>query len=758
VTRRVVALVCACTALVGAVFASPAAAAEDDARVDRLLVLSMPGVSYRDLDFEQLPNLEALLRDSALADLSVRGVRRRPTVADGYVTISAGARAVGRTLDEGQCFNGSEPFEEGTAREAMARRAGIAASDIPDTAVVCLAQPAIIARNDNLLFDAEPGALAGALATAGVHRAVIGNADEAEPTGTAGYARMVGLSLADEHGVVPGGRVSQELLARDPLAPFGVRAAPDAYLDAFAENWRDGSVVVVEASDLVRFDAYRDVVAADARADLRNELLRSFDRLVGSMLEQVDPERDAVMIVGPAHMNGTARLTMASLRAPGVEPGLLRSAYTRHSGIVSIVDVGPTVLDLFGIERPDSMEGRPFEFSRTGGSFEDRIDWLIETDEAARFRDRMIPGVTTFYVVATILLTVFALVAFVRYRRALTAVQITALALLGFLPATYLAGLFPFHDWGALAYWSFLLVVGTAIGLVAWFTTSRHGITTLIVALGIVVAVLVVDVVLGARLQFNTSLGYSPTVAGRFAGIGNLAYAQLAAGTLLLAGLVAARVGGRRGAWIAVALLATAIIVDGAPFFGSDVGGVLSMVPAYAYTATVLLGWRVRWRAVALYGAAALVLIGLFAAYDASRPEEDQTHLGRLVHTTTDGGWDAFSTVLQRKLASNLDVLFSSVWTVMLPIVLAGVAYLVYRSPGRLRGIVERIPPLRAALQGLVVLAALGFALNDSGIAVPGVMLGVVTPVLVVVTVRGERIVVDPDADEERELRELVRT
>ena len=759
--RRLLVLACVAAALAGAAAlgASPAVAATaDDAAVARLLVLSMPAVSYRDLDLAELPNLRGLLEDSGLADLSVRGVRRRPNLGDGYVTIGAGARAVGRTLDEGQCFSASEPFEEGSAREAMARRAGIAVTDIPDTAVVCLAQPAIVARNVGLLFDAEPGALADALREAGVHRAVIGNADQAEPTGSAGYARMVGLSLADHDGIVPGGRVSQELLARDPEAPYGVRAVPEAYLAAFDENWRDQSVVVVEASDLVRYDSYRQFVAADAREQLRLELLQSFDTLVGEMLARVDPERDAVMIVGPAHLNGTARLTMATLRAPGVDPGLMRSAYTRHSGIVSIVDIAPTVLDLFGIGRPDAMEGRPFEVGRTGGDFEDRLDWLIEVDEAARFRDRMIPGVTTFFVTATILLTLFALVAFVRFRGALIAVQLVALSLLGFLPATYLAGLLPFHDWGPLPYWTFLLVVGVAIGLLAWFTTSRYGIATLIVSLGILVGVLVVDVLLGARLQFNTSLGYSPTVAGRFAGIGNLAYAQLAAGMLLLAGLVAARIGGRRGAWIAVTLLGVAIVVDGAPFFGSDVGGVLSMVPAYAYTATVLLGWRVRWRTTALYGAAALVLVGLFAAYDASRPEDDQTHLGRLVHTTTDGGWDAFSTIIERKLASNLDVLFSSVWTVMLPVVLAGVAYLVYRSPGRLRGIVERIPPLRAALQGLAVLAVLGFALNDSGIAVPGVMLGVATPVLVVVTVRGERIVAGPDDDEERQLRELVHT
>ena len=70
---------------------------------------------------------------------------------------------------------------------------------------------------------------------------------------------------------------------------------------------------------------------------------------------------------------------------------------------------------------------------------------------------------------------------------------------------------------------------------------------------------------------------------------------------MLLAGLVAYRIGGRRGALVAIALLGVAIVVDGAPFFGSDVGGVLSMVPAYAVTATLLLGWRIRWKLIALY-------------------------------------------------------------------------------------------------------------------------------------------------------------
>jgi hypothetical protein len=229
-------------------------------------------------------------------------------------------------------------------------------------------------------------------------------------------------------------------------------------------------------------------------------------------------------------------------------------------------------------------------------------------------------------------------------------------------------------------------------------------------------------------------------VAGRFAGLGNLGYAQLAAGAVLLAGLIAYRVGGRRGALIAIALLGVTIVVDGAPFFGSDVGGVLSMVPAYAITATLLLGWRLRVKLIALYGAATLAVVAVFAVIDMTRPATKRTHLGRLVASGEgSGGLHSVSTLLHRKLSENTSVLFGSLWTIMLPVVLAGIAYLVYRAPGRMRGLHERIPQLSHALLGLLIVTVLGTALNDSGIAIAGVMLGVMTPVLVIVTMRGDR-------------------
>ena len=89
--------------------------------------------------------------------------------------------------------------------------------------------------------------------------------------------------------------------------------------------------------------------------------------------------------------------------------------------------------------------------------------------------------------------------------------------------------------------------------------------------------------------------------------------------------------------------------------------------------------------------------------------------------------------MIARKLDANFSVIASSVWTAMVPVALGFIVYLLWRAPGHVRAIRDTI---RESLPGLAVVGFLGFALNDSGIAVPGVMLGVVNASLVYLAVR----------------------
>ena len=748
-------------------------------RADRVLVFSVPTLSWADLDNVEAPNLERLLGSSVVADLSVRSVSRLTTATDAYATLNAGTRAKGtpfatlafvaglsRSGDSGPDGDplevppgafatdeagtdlgtitapagdpvdpatippeAGETYDGTPAAEEFARRTGV----MPKVGQVFnFGLVSMLDLNDSLLFGAEVGALGNALSDAGVDRAIIANGDHGEGSDDVDFRREASVGLMDGRGLVEQGRVGRTLLEDDPEAPFGTRYDNAEVAGAFQEFWDPSSVVLVEASDMVRLEDAK-VLSTDAQqVRLRRQAIERSDELLGRLLERVDLDADAVLVVAPYATESGNSLTVVGVHAPDVEPGLLSSGTTRRAGFVQTVDIAPTIASLVGVEAPSSMEGTLMERKGGGGDAADRRELLVSSNEAAKFRDSTVGLASTLFVIAQLVLWALAIFTMSRANRRLrSGVEIATLGVLAYLPVTYLAGAFPFHEWGSAAYWAFVLSLSVASAGLIHLVTRRGLVDPLLATLGGIVVFLSVDIVIGGPLQFNTVFGYTPTVAGRFAGMGNPAFSMFAAAAIMLSALVAYRVGGRRGVWFGVALLAWTVILDGSPLWGQDVGGALALIPSVCVTAWMLLGLRVRIRTALVWGAVTVLgVIGL-GLLDLSRPAAERTHLGRLLADVRDNGFEAFQTVVLRKLDANLSVLASSIWTLMLPVVFVFIAFLFWRAPWRLRTIAERIPQERAAVAGLITAMLLGFALNDSGIAVPGMMLGVVSASLI---------------------------
>ncbi len=246
-------------------------------------------------------------------------------------------------------------------------------------------------------------------------------------------------------------------------------------------------------------------------------------------------------------------------------------------------------------------------------------------------------------------------------------------------------------------------------------------------------AVLCTDLLAGGELQLNTVLGYSPVVGGRFAGLGNIAFAILGISALLTGAFLVHRGGGGRGALIAAgALFGAAIVFDGAPQLGSDVGGVLALVPALGVTLLLLAGRRPTWRVAAAAVAAAVALSGIFLAVDLARPDDQQTHLARLYEDVRDRGVGVMVDTIARKLRANIRLFRSTLWTYFVPPALLAMALLLRRPQGRWQGLARAYPKLRSGLMGGLLLAVVGFALNDSGIVIPAVVLTYLVPMSVI--------------------------
>src|SRR5215470_11560528 len=197
--------------------------------VDRVLVVSVPGVGWPLVDPQRTPNLWGLLETSATGNLTARTLGR-PDEASGYLTLGAGTRAVAaRTALDGAGMEPDEPFGEVTARDAFRLDTG---RDV-DTGVLQLGIEPIRAANAAEQIDVSVGALGDRLAAAGRPRAVIGNGDGAYPDQPDLLRRYAVSALMAHTGVVTAGATGPQLLESHKRAPFGTRLDNEAVDAAF---------------------------------------------------------------------------------------------------------------------------------------------------------------------------------------------------------------------------------------------------------------------------------------------------------------------------------------------------------------------------------------------------------------------------------------------------------------------------------------------------------------------------------------------
>jgi hypothetical protein len=429
----------------------------------------------------------------------------------------------------------------------------------------------------------------------------------------------------------------------------------------------------------------------------------------------------------------------SSISRSGFAPSSwLTASSTRHDGLVQLTDVTPTVLTALGAPvaaEPlvgavmESAGGRPRD---TGAA----VESLAAQDTAAQLVRDNVGSFFALFGVALLIAVIVGCVAAGRHLDGLARAVRAALVVLAAVPvATFLANLVPWWSAGAPTAVLAAMVIGWAV-LVGGFALlgpwRRHPLGPPGAVAAVTGLVLTADVVAGSPLQYNSLLGLSPLVAGRFYGFGNVAFAVFAMAAVFAATWAAGEQldrAGRRWAVLAVgAIGAVAVVADGWPAFGSDFGGVLAMVPGFALLGLAVSGRRLSAVRAVVVAAAAVATVAVIATLDWLRPAADRSHLGRFVQQVLDG---EAAEVIGRKATANLNS-FGNPFTLLIPVLFVLLALLVLR-PELIRATVlvrayERVPVLRAGLGALFLTAVVGFAVNDSGVMVPAVALTAAVP------------------------------
>lgn len=735
------------------------------ADADRVLIVSIPTLTWDLVADEEPPNLVALLARSAVASASVRTIGIDTDLGEGYATMGSGNRTAVPTQYASLALSPDATFEGEPVADVYERRFGASPGDAE---LVHLGAAAIQRRNDALLYGAEAGSLGSALRDAGRSAAVVANAELILEPSISELSRQATLAVMDDWGRVARGRVDGGLLEAGADLPGGVALDGAAVLAEVEAAWDDVDVLLVELSDLLRVEAAERVVTPDVAEAAASEALTRTDDLLGELLAGVDPERDLVLVVSPVSPVGPDQLVVAAAAGAGLEPGLARSGTSRRDGYVTLPDIGPTVLDALGIDKPDAMSAAPIASSGGGSPDADTFRELANDNVRALFRNDLSGPLTVLFIISQIL--TYALSAYAlsnRDRRLTRTAAFLLLAGMALPFVSFLAGVFP--------YWR--LSVGGAIftifavsGLVAAATQlisagagsggrlhSRALVPSMLI-MSATVLLLVGDIALGGSLQIDTAFGYGggAIVAGRLAGYGNLAWALMVAALIIattgiwgrreLLGGARRGTGDRRFALAVVGgVFVLAVLAVGLPALGANVGGTISVVAGLAITLLALTGARIDVRRLVGVGLLTVGVLAVFGVLDVRRDPQDQTHLGRLIDQTLgDRGVAGLGTVIERKINANLNILLSSVWSLVIPAALAFLAFLIYRPPRFLRTLFQRIPGMRACVVGVLATGVIGGIVNDSGIAIPAVMLTLLLPHVAYLVVRTHDVEVGP--------------
>jgi hypothetical protein len=588
-------------------------------------------------------------------------------------------------------------------------------------------------------YGARPGALGSALDAHHLAVAAVGRDFKLLPPRAATFGEWTLLAAMQQDGTVPTAAVGATMLQPAQGSKFGVASNPPRMLAAIdAALAAHCSTVIVDTADLNLADLASALAGHRSSSLVRPALART-DALLGQIRAHLD-QRDLLLIFSPTSPAAwpAAHLGVAIAVGPGFGPGTtLESASTRRPGFVTLPDVAPTVLSFLHVPAPATMNGQSWYAVADAG--QNRIAAAVATDDEAVFVDRLQAGVSTGFVAFQVAVYLIALLliarreqratpASERFRRGLEVVVLTVVA---FPVTTYLAGGVEAHRLGA--WWMVVLLIAIDAVMVALVTAFlKNSLDRLLALTGFTALVLMADLAAGAPLQLSTVFGYSPIVAGRFAGIGNIGFAVLASSSVLTGALVVHRWEGSRPALIFAAMLfGVTIVVDGLPALGSDVGGVIALVPALIVTWVLLAGKRPTLKLVLLAVGALAVALILFLVFDLTRPAASQTHLARLFDEFRARGSSALTDTIGRKIRANLQVFRSTVWTLSVPPALAVMAWLLLRPRGRWQVLVETYPRLRAGLVGALLVGILGFAANDSGIIIPAVVLSFFVPLAV---------------------------
>ncbi|MCQ2560125.1 MAG: hypothetical protein MJ157_05385, partial [Clostridia bacterium] len=503
-------------------------------------------------------------------------------------------------------------------------------------------------------YKQDLGGLGEALRQAGLAVAVWGNADLSLDGLQPG--RQAVTMFMDHQGRVAQGEV--DFWQEDASLPWGFRTDTQRLKQLFGEYYDDSQVLVIEFGDTTREAYYGQDTKALSRAD----------QFLGWLMSQLNWQKDALLCLAPTpnprQLNNT--FTPLLMRGAGIEPGLLTSDSTRRVGVISNLDLAPTILSFFNVPVPELMYGEPLQ-SRAGQP----ISLTELENNLVNSSLRKVPVLLANGIYFGILLLLGGILAAAKVKNFTLPRYLEKFSYPLFFSVFLCPGAVLFLGfWPQLSGWaSILLDLLLVAGLTALVYAVYRQVLVLESCLAgvalVFVGLVTLDLLFGSQLMLYSPLGYDLQRGARFYGLGN-EYLGLLIGSeaLGLSCFYSLQQTTRRMLGVLLVQLEL-LILFALPTLGSNAGSSLTLTAVFISFFILWNRQKLALKKIVLTALALALLIALLFGSDFW--SSSHSHIGKALQDIQLNGWWIAGQIITRKLLMNLALIKTNWLTLLVP-------------------------------------------------------------------------------------------
>lgn len=628
-------------------------------------------------DIETMDNLKRVIEEGSIGLMNTKGISGY-TGVESFLTINSSEKTYGNY----NCID-FEPYEL-------------------DGYMVNKSISRIINLNKNNNYSPAIGAIGDNLHKIGLKTGIYGNSDLINMP-----LKISALIPMDSKGLVDYGN-TDDITMPEKNYPFGLKTNYEKLILEIIKSPAD--FVVVDTGDLDRLFRYKENLSDSDFKETLERVLVDLDIFIGELINRLG--RDNILLIFTSPNGGDInKLSPLILWGKDVEHGILTSSTTKREGIVSNLDIGPTVMKF--LEAPnDFMAGNPIKALKKDINLQEVIkqNQQINITSKVRYNTLYYYGILSMIIFS---LGIFFFIAKINLPYKFTEVIRTLFTTIIVLPNIFII-LSLFKIRGILTYLFILLLLTILCFIILWKTKNIKNQILFISFFSIILIGL--DLILKGHISKYSVLSHDPIIGARYYGIGNEMVGLFLGSITIFSTNILEK---KKKVLIPLILYIISIIFIGHPYYGANVGGTMALIVTTFIYIMGLLNKDLGIKRILSMIILIVILLSIMGYIDI-RFSKDITHLGKVILQIRDRGFSYLNLIFFRKILVNIKLVGRSFWTYLLFVhmIFYATVFNLYEEKNK-----NSLIGLMAGLSGTMA----GFFLNDSGLILGAISMNLIT-------------------------------